>query len=206
MTSAPILGDEAIDSLLRLRHRSETVSIRGEPGTGKSLLMAQLLATELGLGRSASVHHIGQAGEGQQFLNQSMGIHIDLYRFLQTRSLRLFELLPLRIEELISHLSESADPDICVLDSADRVVGDLNDVELVIASVLREAGRTSVIVSRRKDTDVRPEATVQIDMVRTGQDVVRAAADAILIVRRGEQEVRRALRVGATEIYVWSHG
>ena len=81
-------GEPLLTSLLGAR----VISVHGQPGTGKSLLAAQVALLFLDSGRSVDVLLLGQPGDAGRFLNQTMGVGMDLYSHLRTSALQLQEI------------------------------------------------------------------------------------------------------------------
>jgi PhoH-like protein len=205
VTAPTHILDPEVDALLEELQRPSVISIHGDSGTGKSLIAAQLAVSYLRVGKSVNVLLLGRGGQAAQFLNQTMGIGLDLYSHLRTSRLWLFEESPLPYHELIHRVLVAPVSDLFLIDRVEMVLNaPVADVEPGLAWLLLTLGSSSILVTNSDVGKERSFSDVQIDLSRTGRDVERAHADSIMYVHIGTTSITRCLRVAATGLELWA--
>jgi Torsin len=196
--------DPEVDAQLEHLQQPFVISIHGDSGTGKSLIAAQIALTSLRAGRSVNVLLLGRGGQAAQFLNQTMGIGLDLYSYLRIMRLRLFEESSLSYHDLTRRLLAAPIADLFLIDRVEMVVdAPVADVESGLAWLLLTLGSSSILVTNSDVGKERSFCDTQIDLRRTGRDVERAHADSIMDVNIGTTSIKRCLRVAATGLELW---
>ncbi|SRR6266536_260256 len=197
--------DQEIDPLLSSLSLPSVVSVHGESGTGKSIVAAQTASMNLRLGRTVNVFLLGQTAQVSQFLNQTMGIGLDLYRHLRTNALRLFQREPLSFGQLTLAMLAAPQSDLVVVDHVEHVLGTrVADAERALAWIMKSRQRSSLFLAGIEVGTERAWAHVQMDLTRAGRDVELAHADSIVDIRIGSRKFTRSLRVASTGLEVWT--
>jgi hypothetical protein len=180
------------------------ISIHGQSGTGKSLFAAHLASTYLNLDQSVTALLLGKDGQVAQFLNQTMGIGLDLYHHLRSGAFRVLERDPPSFADLMWAVSTMPQSDMILIDHVEYVNdAKATDVERTLAWLLRSTCKALLFTASVDVGAYRDFATIQIDLSHTGRDVQRAYADAVVEIRAGTSSITRSLRVAATGLELW---
>lgn len=197
--------DEEIVACLSGIERPSAVAVRGGPGTGKSLLAAHLLDIHLRTHAVAGAClRVSPAGGVRQFLNQAMGVGINLYSHLRTQALFLLEVEPSPRSICAALLSLPATVDVVMFDAI-QSFGSMTSATLTeaLAALVKARHQSALLVTDHALDTSLSSLDATFDLVRTGRDVERAQADALLYVTCNSLKLTRNFNVGATRLHVW---
>jgi len=198
------LDASALAEVLDIGHGPQFVSIHGVPGTGRTLVAAQVALGALTPGATMALILTGSPEEVPLFLNKTTGIGLNLYSYLRTGSIKIYQYRQLHLHQLIRLTRALALHDLILFDSISSVIApERTHVEPIVAWAASLSGVSFIASSAEPPGKDRSFAQVQIDLSRSGRDVQSARADAIMTIRREAISSRYSMRVAGRGLQLW---
>lgn len=178
------------------------ISVRGERGTGKTLVGAHICHWCLRVGLQVDVVLLSH-GDSAVFLNQTLGIGLDLFSFECQGRLRVHELQPnlTYIAALVRECSPR--PRALMVDGVERLL-QAREIEPILGWLLKQNDISSVLVRSTDATQAAIHtADLSIQLTRSGHDVRSAAADSTMTVVDGSKRADRSFHVASQGLHLW---
>jgi KaiC/GvpD/RAD55 family RecA-like ATPase len=177
---------------------SLSVSVYGEPGTGKSVVAASIAVQTMDLGLPCVIISLGRPGSARQLLNQMLALGMPPFARILRRQLTVCELsspTSARLTDIVqSHLSRDAS--ILVEDIHQVTDVKTETVEKQVHDLARSAGATSIVVGMRNKGRAKSLADVRIDLTRGAVEVERGMWDALMTIKTASGRTAFLVKVG----------
>lgn len=203
----PCFEEPEIDGLLDELPDDATISIRGVPGSGKSLVGEKILESALKAGQTCRYLIVGSQKEGRESLNQATGTGIDLFSHIPKGDIAIDVVNEPGLHSMLYTLVAFRAVDLLLIDSLDTLgnVGSTSAEQALFWLGMKHG--TSVMCIAQDDVgNSRPYADLTIDMDRAGEEVESLDADSVLSIKADGEPVERAFLVEGYGFRMWEFG
>lgn len=202
----PCFEDDAIDDLLRSLPADAVVSIRGIPGSGKTIFAEYLIAAALSAGETTRVALLGPDAPGREFLNQATGVGADLLTAIPKGRLALDVLDNPTLHDLCYTVSSFSEVDLLVVDSLDDIANTpAVESDRILSWLAGQANTSLVTIGESGVGSSRTYADLVVDFEQLSGDEDFWYADSVLTIGRPatSHKESRAFRIEAYTVQLW---
>lgn len=202
----PCFEDDAIDDLLRSLPAHTVISVRGIPGSGKTVFAEYLIAAALSAGETTRVALLGPDALGQEFLNQATGVGADLLTALPSGRLALEVLNNPTLQDLCCTVSSFPEVDLFVVDSLDKLPSnEAEESDRILSWLVGQANTSLITIGESAVGSSRTYADLVVDFEQLSGDEDFWYADSVLTIERPatNQQETRAFRIEGYTVQLW---
>lgn len=202
----PCFEDDAIDDLIRSLPANSVVSIRGIPGSGKTVFAEYLIASAISAGMTTRVVLLGPDAPGREFLNQATGVGTDLLTALPGGHLSLDVIDNPTLQDIFHTTPNFSEIDLLVVDSLDDLASKPAEESDRILSWFADQVNTSLIsIGESSVGSARTHADLIVDFEQLSGEEDFWHADSVLTIEypANSQRETRAFRIAGYTIQLW---
>lgn len=202
----PCFDDDAINELLAALPARATISIRGIPGSGKTIFAEYLVAAALTGGETTRVTLLGGDDLGREFLNQATGVGAELLTALPGGRLAIEVLEAPTLHALCQDLTHYPAVDLLVVDSLDALPAKPpGDSDRLLSWLATQTDTSLITIAEAGVGTHRPHADLVVDFEQLSGEEDFWYADSVLTIGSPgtAQRETRAFRIEGYTIQMW---
>jgi nucleoside-triphosphatase THEP1 len=183
-----------------------SISIHGEPGTGKSILAAKLTHQLLRANRLCAAIVLGAQGNAGQLLNQMLALHLPPFVYIFEKQLVVTQAVQVDRQQLLKWVEDNVSREkVILVDNIDKVESDVKGLEEVVHSLATKAGAISIVVSSYPPS-CPIDANIRIELTRQSIEIERGRWDAVLRFRWRDADKDFLLKISDSSLLIEPKG
>ncbi|MES3516777.1 MAG: hypothetical protein PPP58_03830 [Natronomonas sp.] len=202
----PAFDDVSVNEVFAELPTPATVSIRGVPGSGKTIFAEHLIDASLAAGQANRVLLLGETDADRKVLNQATGVGVELLSEIPSGRLAVEVLEDPAFRAVCHNVTHYPDVDTVVIDPIDEIPGmDADHADRLFTWLSAEVGVSVVTIGETEVNGARSYADLAVDFEQLSGAEDLWYADAVLSLDRPGTATRetRAFRIEGYDIQMW---
>lgn len=202
----PCFEDDAIDDMLRSLTGNAVISIRGIPGSGKTVFAEYLIAAALAAGETTRVALLEPDAPDQEFLNQATGVGANLLTAIPSGRLALEVIDNSTLRDLCYTVSSYPKVDLFVIDSLDYLESkSVEERDVILSWLVGQVNSSLITIGESGVGSPRAHADLLVDFEQLSGEEDFWYADSVLTIEHPSTSQReiRAFRIEGYAVQLW---